>query len=166
MCTTSEVKMLLKILVALQVGSILYDAILAHMLRFRYSDFGALQLKRDMSEYQAAAASFAIARVDELFEQGMQLANTLIVPPASLPDVIDSGLQMDRATARKYVSLREDYATARVGGRPLSVVMGDASSLRPSPAREGVAGAKAAAAGAASRARGWMAGAGGGGASS
>jgi Exocyst complex component Sec10 len=141
-----------------QAGSIVYDALLAHMLRFRYSDFGALQLKRDMSEYQAAAATFRIPRVDELFDQGMQLANTLIVPPASLPDVIESGLQMDRATARKYVSLREDYATARVGGKPLAVIMGDTSSpLRPAAGGAAVS-AKTAAAGAAARARGWMAG--------
>lgn len=151
-----------------QVGSLLYDAILAHMLRFRYSDFGALQLKRDMSEYAQCASTFGLSRVNELFEQGMQLANTLIVPAASLPDVLESGLQMDRATAKKYISLREDYATARVGGRPLSVVMGDTAA---SPGGGGgggkaagvVTGAKSGAVGAAARARGWMVGGGGGG---
>jgi hypothetical protein len=57
--------------------------------------------------------------------QVMQLANMLIVPPESLMHVLDTGLQMDRAAARKYVALREDYSTARVDGKPLSSLVGE-----------------------------------------
>jgi hypothetical protein len=146
----------------LQVGKILKEALLQHMLRFRYSDFGALQLKRDMSEYQATAAMFGLPRVNELFEHGMQLANTLIVPPSSLLEVVESGLQMDRATARKYISLREDYATARVGGKPLSVIMGEPAGalggFRPSAVGSAVTPPHLAARGAAEAMRSWMGG--------
>lgn len=57
--------------------------------------------------------------------QALQLANTLIVPPASLLEVVDTGLQMDRGTARKYVALREDYASARVDGKSLAALLGE-----------------------------------------
>jgi hypothetical protein len=140
----------------MQVGVLLKEALLQHMLRFRYNDFGALQLKRDMSEYQQCAATFGIASVNDLFEQGMQLANLLIVPPASLAEVLETGLQTDRATARKFIVLRDDYATARVGGRPLSAVLGEPSPAFRAPAaaaasRTAAAAAGAAAAGAAAR---------------
>ena len=150
-----------------QIGMLLHEALLAHMLRFRYSDYGALQLKRDVSEYQQCMHTFGIARVNELFEQLMQLADMLIVPPTSLPHVLEArGLQMDRATVRKYIALREDYATARVGGKPLSLVLGDPAALAAasgSGSGSGSApatGAKGMAASAASRARGWMGGGG------
>jgi hypothetical protein len=59
------------------------------------------------------------------FVQLCQLANTLIVPPESLLEVVDSSLQMDRATARKYVALREDYQTAKVDGKSLATLLGE-----------------------------------------
>ena len=62
-----------------------------------------------------------------------QLANTLIVPPESLLEVADAGLQMDRSTARKYVALREDYQTAKVDGKSLATLLGE-------PALRGVPG--------------------------
>ena len=61
------------------------------------------------------------------------LANTLIVPPETLLEVVDAGLQMDRATARKYVALREDYQTAKVDGKSLATILGE-------PAMRGVPG--------------------------
>jgi len=57
--------------------------------------------------------------------QALQLANTLIVPPESLLEVVDTGLQMDRGTARKYIALREDYATARVDDRSLATLLSE-----------------------------------------
>lgn len=57
--------------------------------------------------------------------QALQLANTLIVPPESLLEVVDTGLQMDRGTARKYVALREDYVSARVDGKSLATLLGE-----------------------------------------
>ena len=57
----------------------------------------------------------------------------LIVPPESLFEVLDAGLQMDRATARKYVALREDYQTAKVDGKSLVTLLGE-------PALRGVPG--------------------------
>ena len=134
----------------------LKEALTAHMLRFRYNDFGALQLKRDASEYQAAAAGFGIARVNDLFEQSMQLANLLIVPPSSLPDVLETSLQADRGTARKLILLRDDYATARVGGKPLAAVLGDAPAAYRPPGAGMASGGKAAAVAGAAAMRSWM----------
>lgn len=136
-------------LALVQVGVLLKETLTQHMLKFRYNDFGALQLKRDMSEYQQSVATFGIASVNELFEQGMQLANLLIVPPASLPEVLETGLQADKATARKFIVLRDDYATARVGGRPLAAVLGDPSPTFRAPAAAAGSRTAAAAAGAA-----------------
>lgn len=53
----------------MQVGLGLRDMLLQHMLRFKYSVVGALQWKRDMAEYQAAAARFKVQRVSDGFEQ-------------------------------------------------------------------------------------------------
>ena len=147
-----------------QVAAALKEAVLAHMLRFRFSDFGALQLKRDMSEYQAAVASFNLARVADQFEQCMQLTNMLIVPPASLLDVIETGLQMDKALAVKYIALREDYTTARVNGKTLAAMFADkpptASAAAAAGARQSAAaaaaGARQGAAGAAGAVRNWI----------
>ena len=61
---------------SVQVGVSLKDMLLQHMLRFKFSVFGALQWKRDMAEYQAAAARFKVQRVSDGFEQ---------VPPSPSP---------------------------------------------------------------------------------
>lgn len=65
-----------------QVGLGLKDMLLQHMLRFKYSVFGALQWKRDMAEYQAAAARFKVQRVTDGFEQARALNPRF--PPAYL----------------------------------------------------------------------------------
>lgn len=68
---------------SVQVGLGLKDMLLQHMLRFKYSVIGALQWKRDMAEYQAAAARFKVQRVADGFEQARPCpcAN----PPPRLP---------------------------------------------------------------------------------
>lgn len=40
-----------------------------HMLRFKFSMFGALQWKRDMADYQEAASRLKVQRVTDAFDQ-------------------------------------------------------------------------------------------------
>ena len=51
----------------------LRDLLMQHMLRFKFSMFGALQWKRDMADYQEAAARFKLQRVSDAFEQVCRL---------------------------------------------------------------------------------------------
>jgi Exocyst complex component Sec10 len=52
-----------------QVGMALRDLLMQHMLRFKFSMFGALQWKRDMAEYQDAASRLRLQRVSDAFDQ-------------------------------------------------------------------------------------------------
>jgi phosphatidylserine/phosphatidylglycerophosphate/cardiolipin synthase-like enzyme len=56
-------------MLGVQVGMALRDLLLQHMLRFKFSMFGALQWKRDMAEYQNAASRLRVQRVTDAFDQ-------------------------------------------------------------------------------------------------
>lgn len=45
------------------------ELLMQHMQRFKFSMFGALQWKRDMADYQEAAARLEVQRVTEAFDQ-------------------------------------------------------------------------------------------------
>jgi len=96
-----------------------HERLLKHMLRFTFNMFGALQWKRDAAAYAEATRAFGVERVDELFEEFLQLANVLIVPPTSLPGIVEGSLHMAKAEALKYIALREDYRSARIDGASL-----------------------------------------------
>ena len=53
----------------MQVGLSLRELLMQHMLRFKFSMFGALQWKRDIADYQEAAARLKEKRVSDAFEQ-------------------------------------------------------------------------------------------------
>ena len=55
------------------MGMALRDLLMQHMLRFKFSMFGALQWKRDMADYQEAASRFKLQRVTDAFEQVRRL---------------------------------------------------------------------------------------------
>jgi hypothetical protein len=50
------------------------------------------------------------------------LVNVLLVPPESLIPLVDGSLRISHAQALKFVKLREDFKTARVGGAPLAAL--------------------------------------------
>ena len=67
----------------------------------------------------AAAAASSIATVDAQFEELSALTGLLIIAPEGLTGLIDAVLKMSHKRARQYLVLREDWWTARVGGKTL-----------------------------------------------
>lgn len=55
-----------------------------------------------------------------LLSQG--IASLLMVPPDGLLSLVDSGLRMSHSQALRYIRLRTDFKTARVGGKSLDVL--------------------------------------------
>ena len=50
------------------------------------------------------------------------LVNVLVVAPESLLGLVDASLRMSHAQALKFISLREDWRTARGNGASLASV--------------------------------------------
>jgi hypothetical protein len=114
-----------------------------------FSQKGALRWKRDLAEYTAciasamaragagggrmqshsgnnttttitaAAASSRVATVEAQFEELSALTGLLVIAPEGLTGLIDAVLKMSHKRARQYLILREDWGTARVGGKTL-----------------------------------------------
>ena len=106
----------------MQLGTMVQERLLKHMLKFTFNMFGALQWKRDVAAYADAAKQFGVEKVDECFDELLQLANVLIVPPTSLSGIVEGSLHMDKTEALKYIQLREDYRSARVEGLSLQSI--------------------------------------------
>ena len=89
------------------------------MQRFTYSPLGALRWRSDMGRYQDCARSFGVAAVDAQFEWLQQMVNVLMVAPNSLLGLVDTTLRMSHKDAMRYIQLRDDFRTAKAGGRTL-----------------------------------------------
>ncbi|CAG9464768.1 unnamed protein product [Pedinophyceae sp. YPF-701] len=120
-----------------EISAALASCVHAHVRRFTFCELGALQLKCDLSHYldtvrriappsksAGAPAAGALrngdaeARLEALAEQ----AALLVVPPESLPSLVDHSLGIGRSEALELLRLRDDFKTAKVGNRPLSVL--------------------------------------------
>eukprot|EP00873_Tetraselmis_striata_P030006 jgi/Tetstr1/450270/TSEL_037306.t1 len=84
-----------------------HSVLLAHLMRFTFSQTGALRLKHDG---------------DALEGELKAMVSILIISPASLLGVVDGSLRMSHKDALRFIQLREDFKTARVGGKSLAVI--------------------------------------------
>lgn len=97
-----------------------HSLLLGHLMRFTFSQTGALRLKHDVSEYGGAVAGMGSG--EALEGELKAMVSILIISPASLLGVVDGSLRMSHKDALRFIQLREDFKTARVGGKSLAVV--------------------------------------------
>ena len=96
--------------------------LLNHMQRYSYSPTGALRWKRDITEYTDCIRSFAAPSTHEGFADLASLVNILLVAPERLVGLIDGSLRISHQQALKYVKLREDFKTAKIGNSTLAML--------------------------------------------
>lgn len=109
-----------------QMGERALKLLKEHMVSFTYSSTGALRWKRDILEYAEALhpALQTAPVVRSHFEELKGEVNILVVAPESLVPLVDSSLRLPHAQALQYVSLREDFKTAKVKGQTLAMIFG------------------------------------------
>jgi hypothetical protein len=90
-----------------------------HAIRFVFSPEGALRWRRDVGEFATCMTELGARAAAPVFEDLYSLAGLLIVPPESLPGLLDGVGHLDKARVRAIAERREDWKTARVGDRPL-----------------------------------------------
>jgi len=99
----------------------MHALLLAHLQRFTFSQTGALRLKHDVSEYSGAVRGMGGG--EEALETELKaMVSILIISPASLLGVVDGSLRMSHKDALRFIQLREDFKTARVGGKSLATI--------------------------------------------
>ena len=92
------------------------------MQRYSYSPTGALRWKRDITEYTDCIRSVDAACYKESFADLAALVNILLVAPERLLGLIDGRLRISHQQALKYIKLREDFKTAKVGTSTLAMM--------------------------------------------
>lgn len=75
-----------------------------------------------MGKYNECCQQFGARAVDQQFEHLQQLVNVLMVAPASLLGLVDGTLRMSHKEALKYIKLRDDFRSAKAGGRSLAEI--------------------------------------------
>lgn len=104
-----------------------YSLVVAHLCRFTFSQTGALQLKHDVGEYLKALRAIGSSAAAEAADTELNaMVSILIISPGSLLGVVDGSLRMDRREALRFVQLREDFRSARVGNKSLSTIFSSA----------------------------------------
>eukprot|EP00775_Hariotina_reticulata_P013513 gene13513-13638_t len=96
-----------------------YHLLLLHMTRYIYSPTGALKWKKDVSEYAEVLCSYQVPAASEDMSHLQQLVNVLVVAPDSLLGLVNGSLRMSHRDALRFISLREDFRTAKVQGKSL-----------------------------------------------
>ena len=96
--------------------------LLAHMQRYSYSPTGALRWKRDITEYTDCIRALDAPSTYESFNELAALVNMLLVAPERLLGLIDGSLRISHQQALKYIKLREDFKTAKVGSSTLAIM--------------------------------------------
>ena len=96
--------------------------LLNHMQRYSYSPTGALRWKRDITEYTDCIQSMEVASANESFTELASLVNILLVAPERLMGLIDGSLRISHQQALKYIKLREDFKTAKIGNSTLAML--------------------------------------------
>ncbi|KAL4535686.1 hypothetical protein Ndes2526A_g06503 [Nannochloris sp. 'desiccata'] len=90
-----------------------------HAVRFIFSPEGALRWRRDVREFATCMNELGARAAAPAFEDLFSLAGLMIVPPESLPGLLDGVGHLEKARVRAIAERREDWKTARVGDRPL-----------------------------------------------
>ncbi|DBB07800.1 TPA: hypothetical protein ACH3X3_009214 [Trebouxia sp. C0006] len=96
--------------------------LLNHMQRYSYSPTGALRWKRDITEYTDCIHGFDAQSADDSFTELASLVNILLVAPERLLGLIDGSLRISHQQALKYIKLREDFKTAKIGSSTLAML--------------------------------------------
>lgn len=94
----------------------------AHALKFTFSPEGAVRWRRDLAEFATCMAAMGARAAGPAFEDLYSLAGLLIVPPESLPGLLEGVGHLDRGRVRNIAALREDWKTAKVGDKSLSAL--------------------------------------------
>ena len=106
----------------LQLARRMGALLLTHMQRYSYNPTGALRWKRDISEYTDCVHSLNAPSAHESFSEMAALVNILLVAPERLLGLIDGSLRISHQQALKYIRLREDFKTAKVGTSTLAML--------------------------------------------
>lgn len=106
----------------MQIAQRTNTVLLNHMQRYSYSPTGALRWKRDITEYTDCIRSFAAPGTYDGLADLASLANILLVAPERLVGLIDGSLRISHQQALKYVKLREDFKTAKIGNSTLAML--------------------------------------------
>ena len=96
--------------------------LLNHMQRYSYNPTGALRWKRDITEYTDCIHALNAPSAYESFAEMAALVNILLVAPERLLGLIDGSLRISHQQALKYIKLREDVKTAKVGASTLAML--------------------------------------------
>lgn len=96
--------------------------LLNHMQRYSYSPSGALRWKRDITEYTDCIQTLEVPSASDSFIELASLVNILLVAPERLMGLIDGSLRISHQQALKYIKLREDFKTAKIGNSTLAML--------------------------------------------
>lgn len=107
---------------AVQMASRMASLLQTHMQRYSYSPTGALRWKRDITEYTDCIRALHAPSASESFAELAALVNILLVAPEKLLGLIDGSLRISHQQALKYIKLREDFKTAKVGNATLAMM--------------------------------------------
>ena len=95
----------------------------SHALKFTFSPEGALRWRRDLVEFgecmKGLGARSAVAAFDDLYT----LAGLLIVPPESLPGLLDAVGHLERWRVKSVVERRADWRSAKIGKKSIAVAL-------------------------------------------
>lgn len=107
---------------AVQMARRMASLLQTHMQRYSYSPTGALRWKRDITEYTDCIRALDAPSTSESFAELAALVNILLVAPEKLLGLIDGSLRISHQQALKYIKLREDFKTAKVGNATLAMM--------------------------------------------
>ncbi|EPS72505.1 hypothetical protein M569_02253, partial [Genlisea aurea] len=99
-----------------ELGNRLHKGLVNHCQKFTFNTNGGLRLKRDVTEYGEFVRNFNAPTIDEKFELLGIMTNVFVLAPESLSTLFD-GTPSIRKDAQKFIQLREDYKSAKLGDK-------------------------------------------------
>ena len=98
-----------------RLGNKLYGSVMAHIAQSVFNPIGALRLKQDVQAYSRELRSWGAEQATNQFEMLSYHLNVLVVPPDSLPSLIESEHQLELELVREVVQLRSDFQSEAKG---------------------------------------------------
>jgi len=95
-----------------EVSLRLHTVLMAHIKRYYYNMAGAVQLKRDTSEYLRTMRDTGVEQVIGMYETLATVANLLLVGPEIVPIVMES-IKLPHEDLMLYLQLRNDYRSIK-----------------------------------------------------
>ena len=95
-----------------EVSLRLHGVLMGHIKRYYFNMAGAVQLKRDTSEYLRTMRELSIEQVIGMYETLATIANLLLVGPDILPTVMEN-IKLPHEDLMLYLQLRNDYKSVK-----------------------------------------------------